>query len=56
MAIVVGNFWIVNQIIEKGLHTADEEVKLYTTNLVDKLEQVRYVSASTLPVDCDGEC
>ncbi|PLB45119.1 DUF605-domain-containing protein [Aspergillus steynii IBT 23096] len=31
------NFWIVNQIIEKGLHS-DDEVKLYTTNLVDKLE------------------
>ncbi|RMJ23675.1 hypothetical protein PHISP_05463 [Aspergillus sp. HF37] len=35
------NFWIVNQIIEKGLHTADEEVKLYTTDLVDKLEQFK---------------
>lgn len=32
----------MNQIIEKGLHTADDETKLYTTNLVDKLEQVRY--------------
>lgn len=35
-----GNFHIVNQIIERGLHTSDEEIKIYTTNLVDKLEQV----------------
>ncbi|RDW70839.1 uncharacterized protein DSM5745_08350 [Aspergillus mulundensis] len=33
------NFYIVNQIIEKGLHTTDEEVKLYTTDLMEKLEQ-----------------
>lgn len=32
------NFYIVNQIIERGLHTSDDETKLYTTNLVDKLE------------------
>ncbi|KAL4821468.1 Vta1 like-domain-containing protein [Aspergillus spinulosporus] len=32
------NFYIVNQIIEKGLHTTDEEVKLYTTELMEKLE------------------
>lgn len=38
---MAGNFWIVNQIIERGLHASDEEIKLYTTNLVDKLEQVR---------------
>jgi hypothetical protein len=36
----IGNFHIVNQIIERGLHSADDEIKLYTTNLVDKLEQV----------------
>ncbi|KAI9372775.1 Vta1 like-domain-containing protein [Aspergillus egyptiacus] len=35
------NFWIVNQIIEKGLHTADDEIKLYTTNLMEKLEQFK---------------
>ncbi|KAL2823158.1 Vta1 like-domain-containing protein [Aspergillus cavernicola] len=35
------NFWIVNQIIEKGLHTADEEVKLYTIDLMEKLEQFK---------------
>ncbi|KAL6235651.1 hypothetical protein BDW75DRAFT_134083 [Aspergillus navahoensis] len=32
------NFYIVNQIIEKGLHTTDDEVKLYTTDLMEKLE------------------
>ncbi|EAW08382.1 uncharacterized protein ACLA_031150 [Aspergillus clavatus NRRL 1] len=35
------NFWIVNQIIERGLHTSDDEVKLYTTELVEKLEQFK---------------
>lgn len=40
LSFAIGNFWIVNQIIEKGLHNTDDEVKLYTTNLVDKLEQV----------------
>lgn len=34
----------MNQIIERGLHTSDEDIKLYTTNLVDKLEQVRQVN------------
>lgn len=38
----------MNQIIERGLHTSDEEIKLYTTNLVDKLEQVRQVKRSQL--------
>lgn len=37
---VTGNFHIVNQIIERGLHASDDEIKIYTTNLVDKLEQV----------------
>ncbi|KAL4898203.1 DUF605-domain-containing protein [Aspergillus ambiguus] len=35
------NFFIVNQIIERGLHTSDDEIKLYTTNLVDKLEKFK---------------
>jgi vacuolar protein sorting-associated protein VTA1 len=38
---MIGNYWIANQIIEKGLHTADDEVKLYTVDLMEKLEQVR---------------
>lgn len=36
----IGNYHIVNQIIERGLHNSDEEIKAYTINLVDKLEQV----------------
>ncbi|PWY95677.1 DUF605-domain-containing protein [Aspergillus sclerotioniger CBS 115572] len=35
------NFWIVNQIIGRGLHTSDDDVKLYITELMDKLEKVR---------------
>ncbi|CAG8060494.1 unnamed protein product [Penicillium olsonii] len=35
------NFHIVNQIIERGLHSSDDEIKLYTTNMVDKLEQFK---------------
>ncbi|KAJ6037352.1 Vacuolar protein sorting-associate Vta1 N-terminal [Penicillium herquei] len=35
------NFYIVNQIIERGLHISDDETKLYTTELVDKLEQFK---------------
>ncbi|CAG7985753.1 unnamed protein product [Penicillium salamii] len=35
------NFHIVNQIIERGLHNSDDEIKIYTTNLVDKLEQFK---------------
>ncbi|OOQ86388.1 hypothetical protein PEBR_21718 [Penicillium brasilianum] len=34
------NYHIVNQIIERGLHNSDDEIKTYTTDLVDKLEQV----------------
>ncbi|KAJ5207396.1 Protein of unknown function DUF605 [Penicillium cf. griseofulvum] len=35
------NFHIVNQIIERDLHNTDDEIKLYTTDLVDKLEQFK---------------
>ncbi|KAJ5143599.1 Vacuolar protein sorting-associate Vta1 N-terminal [Penicillium bovifimosum] len=35
------NFHIVNQIIERGLHNSDDEIKVYTTNLVDKLEEFK---------------
>ncbi|KAL1637065.1 hypothetical protein SLS56_000721 [Neofusicoccum ribis] len=34
-------YYIVNQIINKGLHTADEECMQYTTTLMDKLEQTK---------------
>ncbi|KAJ5224256.1 Vacuolar protein sorting-associate Vta1 N-terminal [Penicillium citrinum] len=35
------HFHIVNQIIERGLHNSDDEVKIYTTNLVERLEQFK---------------
>ncbi|GME22479.1 Short-chain dehydrogenase/reductase SDR [Neofusicoccum parvum] len=34
-------YYIVNQIINKGLHTTDEECMQYTTTLMDKLEQTK---------------
>jgi hypothetical protein len=33
----------VNQIIGRGLHNSNDEIKNYTTSLVDKLEQDRQV-------------
>jgi vacuolar protein sorting-associated protein VTA1 len=35
-----GEYWVVNQILAKQLHTLDEDVLRYTA-LMDKLEQVR---------------
>ncbi|KAK0632679.1 Vta1 like-domain-containing protein [Immersiella caudata] len=32
-------YWVVNQILAKELHTRDEDILRYTTNLMDKLEQ-----------------
>jgi vacuolar protein sorting-associated protein VTA1 len=37
---LAGNYWVVNQIISKGLHNSDDETVRYTTSLMDKLEQV----------------
>lgn len=34
------NYWVAQQILQKGLHSADEEALVYTTNLMDKLEKV----------------
>ncbi|KAF2836224.1 DUF605-domain-containing protein [Patellaria atrata CBS 101060] len=34
-------FHIVNQILNKGLHTADDECMAYTTTLMDKLEHTK---------------
>ena len=36
-----GEYWAVNQILAKQLHTTDEGILNYTTNLVDKMERVR---------------
>ncbi|CCD34347.1 hypothetical protein BofuT4_uP103070.1 [Botrytis cinerea T4] len=33
-------YWIVNQILSKGLHTGDAETLQYTTTLMEKLERV----------------
>ncbi|KAJ5803578.1 uncharacterized protein N7503_006028 [Penicillium pulvis] len=35
------NYHIVNQIIARGLHNSSDEVKLYTVDLMDKLEQFK---------------
>jgi vacuolar protein sorting-associated protein VTA1 len=34
------DYWIVNQILSKGLHNADQDALTYTTNMMDKLEKV----------------
>ena len=36
-----GEYFIVQQILTKGLHNADQECKEYTSNLMDKLEQIK---------------
>ncbi|KAL8942390.1 MAG: hypothetical protein Q9211_001403 [Gyalolechia sp. 1 TL-2023] len=33
------NYWIVNQLISRGLHNADDDCIRYTTDLMDKLER-----------------
>jgi hypothetical protein len=35
-----GYFWIVNQILSKNLQNTDDESCIYTSSLMDKLEQV----------------
>ncbi|KAL8885488.1 MAG: hypothetical protein Q9215_006659 [Flavoplaca cf. flavocitrina] len=35
------NYWIVNQLISKGLHNVDDECTRYTTELMDKLERIK---------------
>ncbi|KAG9243303.1 Vta1 like-domain-containing protein [Calycina marina] len=39
-------YWIVNQILSKGLHTGDDETLAYTMQLMDKLEKVKSDSTS----------
>ncbi|KAL8803916.1 MAG: hypothetical protein Q9182_002883 [Xanthomendoza sp. 2 TL-2023] len=36
------NYWIVNQLISKGLHNVDDECTRYTTDLMDKLERIKF--------------
>ncbi|CAD0106593.1 unnamed protein product [Aureobasidium uvarum] len=35
------NYYIIEQILSKGLHSADDECMQYTTTLMDKLEQTK---------------
>lgn len=35
----LGEYWVVNQVLAKQLHSTSEEVLAYTTKLMDKLEQ-----------------
>ncbi|EED16884.1 conserved hypothetical protein [Talaromyces stipitatus ATCC 10500] len=35
------NYWVVNQIISKGLHTTNAESTQFTTDLMDKLERFK---------------
>lgn len=35
-----GEYWVVNQILSKGLHNGDNETLTYTMTLMDKLEKV----------------
>ncbi|KAF2230739.1 DUF605-domain-containing protein [Viridothelium virens] len=39
------NYWIVQQILSRSLHTQDNDCLAYTTNLMDKLEQVKTENA-----------
>ena len=41
LSVLIGDYHIVNQILSKGLHTADDESMAYTTALMDKLEQIK---------------
>jgi vacuolar protein sorting-associated protein VTA1 len=38
---MTGDYYMVNQILSKGLHSADQACLQYTTTLMDKLEKVR---------------
>ena len=38
---LLGDYWIVNKILTKGLHNVDSDCLQYTTTMMDKLEQVR---------------
>lgn len=40
------NYWIVQQILSKGLQNADEQALIFTTNTVDKLEKYKNEHAS----------
>ena len=35
-----GHYWVVNQILNRGLHKENDDMMTYTTELMEKLEQV----------------
>lgn len=35
-----GEYWVVNQILARNLHSSDAGILNYTTSLMDKLERV----------------
>ncbi|KAI1632517.1 Vta1 like-domain-containing protein [Biscogniauxia mediterranea] len=39
-------YWVVNQILAKQLHTVDQECLQFTTNMMDKLEQTKTDNAN----------
>ncbi|KAH8901024.1 DUF605-domain-containing protein [Thozetella sp. PMI_491] len=50
-------YWVVNQILAKQLHTTDEEILGYTTRLMDKLEQTKneYPNEDAITDDVAGQ-
>ncbi|KAG7292807.1 hypothetical protein NEMBOFW57_002851 [Staphylotrichum longicolle] len=50
-------YWAVNQILAKQLHTTDESILHYTTNLMDKLEQTKaeYANEDAITDDTAGQ-
>ncbi|KAL2161738.1 hypothetical protein VTH06DRAFT_8300 [Thermothelomyces fergusii] len=50
-------YWAVNQILAKQLHTADESILNYTTKLIDKLEQTKaeYANEDAITDDAAGQ-
>ncbi|EEQ86370.1 hypothetical protein RJZ56_007070 [Blastomyces dermatitidis] len=51
------NYWIVNQILSKGLHNSDSECLKYTTDLMDKLEKFKseHADDDTVTDDAAGQ-
>ncbi|KIW20140.1 hypothetical protein PV08_00715 [Exophiala spinifera] len=50
-------YWIINQILTKGLHNTDQECLAYTTTLMDKLEQFKseHVEEAAVTDDVAGK-
>jgi hypothetical protein len=52
-----GDYWVVNQILAKQLHNADEECLQFTTTMMDQLEQMKSEHAGNEAIlnDAKGE-